>query len=90
MPLTSDVSALRNQVGKVALGLVSSLLLALLSWGGVQLWGSKLSVEDYHTHLAKEALSRQLDSIHFVRQDRATREVLCAVKPKDSRCARKR
>jgi hypothetical protein len=86
----SEVSALRNLTGKAALGLLSSFLLALLSWGGVQLWASKLSVEDYHAHLAQAALRTQLDSIHFVRQDRATREILCTVKPKDHRCARSR
>lgn len=75
----ADVSAVRNEIGKAALGMLSSLLLALISWGAVQLWASKLSVEDYGAQRAKDVQRSQLDSVHIARQDREIAQLQCAV-----------
>jgi hypothetical protein len=81
----ADVSALRNKIGTTILGMVSTLFMALVSWGGVQLWASKLSVDDYRDYIAKAALVHQVDSIHFARLDR---QIACATK--SPRCAGRR
>ena len=86
MPPAAEVSALRNQIGKAALGILAALLVALLSWGGVKLWGTKLDVEEYSTHLQHDALHDQLDSVWHVEQGTKRDEVLCAVKPQSRRC----
>lgn len=84
--MTNAVSALRNQIGKTTLGILSALLIALLSWGGSKLWATKLDVDDYRDHLSKVALHDQLDSLWHVDQGKEMREVLCAVKPRSRRC----
>jgi hypothetical protein len=84
--MTPAVSVLRNQIGKATLGILSALLIALLSWGGRVLWTSKLDVDEYRDHLAKDALHDQLDSVWHAEQGAKMDEVLCAVKPNSRRC----
>lgn len=80
---SSDVSAIRNEIGKTALGMLSTLLLGLISWGAVQVWAAKLDVATFSDHLAKDAMHDQLDSIHLSRLDR---QLACATK--SPRCKR--
>ena len=86
----SAVSVQRNDLGKAALGLLSALLVALLSWGAHTLWATKLDVDsymsDYHKHLQQDALNQQLDSVYRAQTSRQMHEVLCAVKPQSQRC----
>jgi hypothetical protein len=86
--MSDGVSVLRNQIGKATLAVLSALLIALLTWGGSKLWASKLDVEDYNSHLAKDALHDQLDSVWHAQQAAKMDEVLCAVKPRRTGCER--
>lgn len=81
-----NVSALRNQVGKATLGILSALLIALLSWGARSLWATKTDVDDFVKHLQTHALHEQLDSVWHAEQGRKMDEVLCTIKPQSRRC----
>jgi hypothetical protein len=87
-----NVSALRNQIGKATLGVLSALLIALVSWGARSLWATKVDVDDFskqmHAHLQEHALERQLDSVWHAQQGRKMDEVLCTLKP--TRCPSRR
>lgn len=85
--LSTDVSEIRTQIGKTALGMLSSLLLALITWAAVQVWATKLDVSTYTDHLAQDAMHDKLDSIHAARQDWQIAQVRCTVHI--AKCARK-
>lgn len=70
----------RHQLGKWALGILSALLVAVLSWSGKEIWTfvRPLSVAAFNEHLAHDALHDQLDSVHFAKLDREVKALRCA------------
>lgn len=76
----APVSETRDRIGKTALGMLSALLVALLSWGGVQLWASKLDVSVYADDHARLALHAQIDSLRLAHIERQVFRIACATR----------
>lgn len=77
MKLRNDVSEVRRLMGRTVLGMLSSLLLALISWGAVQLWASKLDVSVYADDHARLALHTQIDSLRLAHIERQVFAIAC-------------
>lgn len=88
MKRTTDVPEIRALMSKVALGMLSTILLPLLIWAGKMLWASKLDVATYNEDHAQLAQRTQIDSLRLVHIERQVFTLACTTHPASPECRR--